>query len=243
VSVTFRAAMNGLDDASFHSLYGPWDPMTPEQIAGLLGTCGARWSIAGGRAARAGAAPRRHEDTDIAIRVPDLDSIRQVMRGWHLWEVADGALRPLLAGVALSPDCGQLWVRRDSRQPWRFEFLLDRLSTGEEWVYKRDARVRLPWDRAVHTIGGVEYLRPEVALLFKAANDRPKDRADLLAARLDPAGRDWLAGTLDLLGHDEWARLTRLRQPTGLTGATDFGTGATEALIETDGKSPSKEMT
>ena len=89
--------------------------------------------------------------------------------------------------------CGQLWVRREARQPWRFEFLLDRLSMDEEWVYKRDVRVRLPWDRAVRTIGGVGYLRPEVALLFTANHDWPKDRADLLAARLDPAGRE-LAG-------------------------------------------------
>jgi hypothetical protein len=79
----------------------------------------------------------------------------------------------------------------------------------------------------VRTIGGVEYLRPEVALLFKARNGRPKDRADLLADRLDPAGRDWLADTLDLLGHDEW---TRLSQPTGLAGAPDFDAGATEAI-------------
>jgi hypothetical protein len=55
----------------------------------------------------------------------------------------------------------------------------------------------------VRTIGGVGYLRPEVALPFKANHDWPKDRSDLLAARLDPAGRDWLADTLDLLGHDE----------------------------------------
>jgi hypothetical protein len=164
VSVTFREAVDDLDGASFQALYGPWDPMSPEEITGLLAGSGARWAIAGGRAARA---------------------------------------------------------------PWRFEFLLDRLSTDEEWVYKRDARVRLPWDRAVHTVGGVEYLRPEVALLFKAKKDRPKDRADLLAARLDPAGREWLADTLGLLGHDEWAGLTRL---TRHTATADFGAGATGVI-------------
>jgi hypothetical protein len=183
--------------------------MSPQEIAGLLAGSGAGWAIAGGWAARAGAAPRHHGDVDVALLAPGFDSIRLVMRDWHLWEVDDGALRPLLTGVPLSPDCEELWARRDAREPWRFEFLLDRLSTDEEWVYKRDARVRLPWDRAVHTVGGVEYLRPEVALLFKAKKDRPKDRADLLAARLDPAGREWLADTLELLGHDEWARLTR----------------------------------
>jgi hypothetical protein len=227
VSVTFREAVDDLDSASFQALYGPWDPMSPEEITGLLAGSGARWAIAGGRAARAGAPPRHHEDLDVALLAPGLESVRRVMRDWHLWEVDDGALRPLLAGVALTPDCEELWARRDARAPWRFEFLLDRLSTDEEWVYKRDARVRLPWDRAVHTVGGVEYLRPEVALLFKAKKDRPKDRADLLAAHLDPAGREWLADTLGLLGHDEWAGLTRL---TRHTATADFGAGATGVI-------------
>jgi hypothetical protein len=86
------------------------------------------------------APPRRHEDTDVAIRAGDLEAVRRVMGGWHLWEAVDGALRPLL---------------------------------------------------------------------YKARLDRPKDRADLLAARLDPAGRAWLAGTLERLGYDAWARLAR----------------------------------
>ena len=224
MSVTFREAVSQLDEASFHALYGPWDPMPPELVAGLLAVCGARWIVAGGRAARVGAPPRHHGDTDVVIRVADVEAIRAVMGDWHLWEVDDGALKPLLPGVALSPDCEELWLRREAGQPWRFELLLDRQSTEGEWVYKRDARVRLPWDRAVQQIDGVEYLRPEVALLFKARHDRPKDRADLLAAHLEPSGRDWLADTLDLLGLRDWARLARL------AGAADPDAGATGAI-------------
>jgi hypothetical protein len=221
MSMTFREAVNQLDEPSFHALYGPWDPMLPELMTGPLADCGARWVVAGGRAARSGAPPRRHGDTDVAIRAADFEAIRAVLGGWHLWEVDDGALKPLLPGVALTPDCEELWVRREASQPWRFELLLDRHSTDGEWVYKRDARVRLPWDKAVHAVDGVEYLRPEVALLFKAKHDRPKDHADLLAAHLDPAARSWLAETLDLLGHREWARLTQD------AGDADFDPGAT----------------
>jgi hypothetical protein len=76
----------------------------------------------------------------------------------------------------------------------------------------------------VHAAGRVEYLRPEVALLFKAGNDRPKDRADLLAAQLDPAARGWLADTPDLLGQGDRARLTRL------AGAVEADAGATEVI-------------
>jgi hypothetical protein len=215
MNLTFREAVNGLDETSFQRLYGRWDPMPPERLADLLADCGVRWQIAGGLAARAGAPPRHHGDTDVTIRAADFGAIRAVIGDWHLWEVDDGALRPLLPGVALAADCEELWVRREASQPWRFELLLDRQSTDAEWVYKRDARVRLPWDKAVHAVGGVEYLRPELALLFKAKHDRPKDRADLLAARLDPATRRWLADTLDLLGHPEWARLTRRTKEDG----------------------------
>ena len=93
-----------------------------------------------------------------------------------------------------------------------------------EWAFRRDAPVRFPWHLVAHPVAGVGYLRPEVALLFKAKQDRPKDHADLLAAHLDPAARRWLAETLDLLGHREWARLTRL------AGGADSDAGATGVI-------------
>jgi hypothetical protein len=116
-------------------------------------------------------------------------------------------LRPLLPGDPLTPGCEQLWARRDARQPWQLDLLLDRST--EEWVFKRDSRVRLPWPRALHEVDGVPHLRPELALLHKAHLDRPKDRADLAAARLGRDARAWLADTLDLLGHRDWAATAR----------------------------------
>ena len=203
----FAKIINDLDEAAFQALYGPWDPPEPAQVMGLLAGSGVRWWIAGGRAARAGAAARQHDDTDIAVRLTDLDRLRAQLSGWHLWEANSGTLRPLLPGDTLTPGCEQLWARRDARHPWQLDLLLDR-STAE-WVFKRDNRVHLPWPRALHEVDGVPHLRPELALLHKAHLDRPKDRADLAAARLDPAARAWLADTLDLLGHRGWAAAAR----------------------------------
>ena len=76
-------------------------------------------------------------------------------------------------------------------------------------MFKRDTSIRVPWPGAVQTIEGVRYLRPGIALLYKARLDRPKDRADLAAAALDADARAWLAGTLDRLGHHAWANLAR----------------------------------
>lgn len=113
----------------------------------------------------------------------------------------------MLPGDILTEGREQLWARRDAQHPWQLDLLLDR--GGDEWVFKRDERIRLPWQRALHTVDGIPYLRPELALLHKAHLDRPKNRADLAAARLDPHARAWLADTLEQLGQHSWADLTR----------------------------------
>jgi hypothetical protein len=198
-----------LDEESLQSLYGRWDSLDPPQVAALLAGSGVRWWIAGGWAARIGAEHRQHDDTDTAVRIDDLAALREHLQGWHLWEAHAGSLRPLLAGDDLTEGRQQLWIRRDSQHPWRLDILLDR-SGDDEWVFKRDASVRLPWAKALQTVDGIRYLKPEVALLHKAHLDRPKDRADLAAARLDPQARAWLAATLDKLGSAEWAELVRV---------------------------------
>jgi hypothetical protein len=208
----FRTALQALDEDAFAALYGRWDPMLPLAVAELLAGSGVRWWIAGGRAARIGAPDREHDDTDLAVSVADLDELRQVLFGWHLWEANDGALRPLLPGTELTEGCEQLWVRRDAWSAWRLDILLDR--SGDEWTFKRDPSVRVPWPRALHTVDGVTYLRPEICLLHKAHMDRPKDRADLAAARLDPDARGWLAATLARLGYPAWADLVAAGSPT-----------------------------
>jgi hypothetical protein len=205
VGDAFAQAIRDLDEEALQLLYGRWDPLEPGQVADLLASSSVRWWIGGGRAARVGAPARHHEDTDVLVRADDLNELRTALAGWHLWEANSGTLRPLLPGVALTQGCEQLWARRDAREPWQLDLPLDR--SGDEWV--RGARVHVPWQRALHRVGGIPYLRPEIALLHKAHLDRPKDRADLAVARLDPEGRAWLVRTLEMLGHHSWAQLAR----------------------------------
>jgi hypothetical protein len=211
VAGSLSQIVNALDEDGFRALYGPCDPLEPAAIAAVLADSGVRWHIAGGRAARVGAPPRSHKDTDLVIRAADLDSLRTALSGWHLWEANDGALRPLLPGLPASAACQQLWARRDASQPWQLDVILDFCGTDAEWVFKRDASIRQPWDRALHIVDGVPYLRPEVALLYKARLDRPKDRDDLAAAVLGPEARAWLADMLDRIGCEASARIVRSR--------------------------------
>jgi hypothetical protein len=207
VSDTFARTINNLDEQAFQSLYGRWAPLEPAQVAKLFSASPVRWWIAGGRAARAGAAARHHEDTDIAVRIDDLGALREHLSELDLWEAHNGTLRPLLPGDILTPGCEQLWVRLDAQHAWQLDLLLDR--SHDQWIFKRDPRIRMPWQHALHTVDGIPYLRPELALLHKAHLDRPKDKADLVAARLEPDARAWLAQTLDQLGHHSWASATR----------------------------------
>jgi hypothetical protein len=209
MSDAFAQAVHDLDEEAFQLLYGRWDPLEPEQVADLLSSASVRWWIVGGRAARAGAPPRHHDDTDVAVRAGDLGELRKALSAWHLWEANSGTLRPLLPGTALTEGCDGLWARRNAQQPWQLDLLLDR--SGDEWVFKHDPRAHLPWPRALHTVNGIPYLRPELALLHKAHLDRPKDRVDLAAAQLDPDSRAWLADMLEKLGHHSWAQLARQR--------------------------------
>jgi aminoglycoside-2''-adenylyltransferase len=203
----FARALSVLDEEAFQALYGRWDSLDPGQVAGLFSGSALRWWIVGGWAARAGATPRGHEDTDVAVCRTDLDELRRALSGWHLWEAYDGALRPLLPGQPLTDGCDQLWLRRDAQHPWQLDIQLD--PSDEDWVFRRDPSIRVPWPRAVQVVGGIRYARPEIALLYKARQDRPKDRADLAAAVLDGDARAWLAGTLDRLGYHAWAGLAR----------------------------------
>ena len=203
----FTQAMSKLDEVAFQSLYGRWDPLTPDAVARLLAQTTLRWYVGGGRAARAGAPARRHEDTDVVVSMEELEQLRSALADWDLWEVDAGTLRPLLPGLSLTENREQLWARLDAHHPWQLDVLLDR--SGDEWIFKRDASIRLPWERALHCVDGVPHLRPELALLHKAHLDRPKDRADLQAAVLDPPARTWLVHTLDHLGHAEWSELVR----------------------------------
>lgn len=97
-----------------------------------------------------------------------------------------------------------MWARRNAHEPWQIDLLLDR--SGDEWVFKHDARIRVPWDHALRAVDGISYLRPEIALLHKAYLDRPKDREDLAVAQLDAYARAWLAQTLEQLGYHSWVR-------------------------------------
>ena len=90
-------------------------------------------------------------------------------------------------------------VCRDASHPWLADIVLTP-THGGRWVFKKDNRITLPLDHALAARDGVEYLKPEIAILHKAHLMRQKDEADFdsLLPALDDRARDWLDNALAL---------------------------------------------
>jgi hypothetical protein len=191
-----------------------WDALRPLEVAGLLAECRVLWWIGGGYAIDAfvGRADRRpHEDVDVGLLARDQDALRRCLAGWD-FHCADppGHLRPWRWGERLEDPIHDVWVRERDNGPWRLQLMLD-AADGEDWIYRREPRVRRPLTEHVLQIDGIPYLVPETQLLYKAKTMREKDELDFDDARrlLDDRRREWLRRALGLAhpGHPWLARL------------------------------------
>jgi hypothetical protein len=185
-----------------------WDAWQPVRVAELLREVNVPWAVAGGWAIDLflGAQTREHADIEIAVSDDDFDEIAAALSGFDLFVVL-GAGR----GVRLDDgrhrlaDTHQVWVRDPGTHRYVLDVMREPSSAGT-WVFRRDRRVRMPYGRAVgRTTAGIPYLRPEIALLFKAKSAAGKDQLDFEAVlpRIDSAQRTWLAEALELVhpGH------------------------------------------
>ena len=181
-------------------LYGPWKKRTPQDAAGLLAGYPGVWWVAGGWAVDAYVrTSREHGDLDIGIpRASAKTFIDFVSSRLDVWAAA-GSLTPLVPGTdwRLPDGCGNLWLRASGADPWEYDVMLESVRGGR-WELKRDARVSRPLPECLWERDGVAYLRPEVQLLLKAKDVRPKDDADFerCLPLLGEERRAWLAGSL-----------------------------------------------
>ena len=50
---------------------------------------------------------------------------------------------------------------------------------GQEWIFRRDPSLRIDWhDAVLRSDDDIPYLAPELQLLFKSRDARPKDDVD-----------------------------------------------------------------
>ncbi len=193
-----------------HDDLGPWRPLGLSETVELFHAAPFRWWISGGNALdlHLRRSWRAHEDTDVGILRRDTGRLDRVLIGWDIHVAAAGSLsawdgRPLEA----ARNENNLWCRPTPESAWALDVTVGD-GDEHEWVYRRDSSVRRTWSQAVLIDeNGVPYLAPEIQLLFKSKNLRPKDQIDasIVIPELAPERRFWLAAHLD--SDHEWQAL------------------------------------
>lgn len=171
-------------------------PDLPSKVAAIMRDFTPGWSVAGGWAIDLylGKVTRPHEDIEIAIFREDQAALHEYLNGWDLRKVVNGELSVWRRGEWLELPVHEIHCFSGAADPRRFEVLLNE-SNGDEWVYRRDGRVRRPLAKCQLTSNaGLKFLCPEVVLLYKSKSPRAKDEHDLAAVvnHLEEERREWL---------------------------------------------------
>lgn len=191
--------------------HAAWDPLPLTAVRALLRPAPVRWWISGGLALELhlGQQWREHADTDVGVARPHVARFLDVLAGWDL-QVSTGGQLVEWVGQPLSGERSEnnVWCRRDPQSPWALDVTI---SDGDDhaYVFRRDRSITVPWDDAVLTSAdGIPYLAPQLQLLFKSRDRRPKDDLDALTTipQLDVARRAQLAAWLPR--NHPWAPLT-----------------------------------
>ncbi|MDR7255353.1 hypothetical protein J2X46_004355 [Nocardioides sp. BE266] len=195
------------EDEEFFRWYGAWDALDPDGVVKLMTGFDRPWWIVGGWSIEAFTGrPREHEDVDVSILGCDLTAFREhVGDDWNLWSNHGGTLRPFNDRHPEVLDVGsQVWIRRSAAEPW----VIDMVPTPDRdglWTNKRDPDHVAPLDDVTWVADtGVRYQRPEITLLYKAVQSRPKDERDLSVTwpLLDADAQDWLRAAVGRLYPD-----------------------------------------
>ncbi|NPD05924.1 hypothetical protein HN031_14640 [Nocardioides sp. zg-1308] len=194
------AAVAHLPPAAFDRWYGGWDPLTPSTIAEFMDGFDRPWWITGGWSVEAfTGVSRPHEDMDVSILASDAEAFRLFLGDrWTPWNVDDSWFRPFDDRFPeVRPD-SQLWIRRDAQSPWVLDVPLTPDTRGR-WTNKRNPEHTEDLDDVTWVApDGLRYARAEVALMFKAAQAREKDRWDAAVClpMLSEESRAWLRGAV-----------------------------------------------
>ncbi|MFJ9724978.1 nucleotidyltransferase domain-containing protein [Streptomyces sp. NPDC101209] len=190
------------------------DAWRPDQVTERLAGIGTPWCIAAGWALDLfrGEQSRPHGDLEIAVPAAGFPEVRDHFPGYAFDAVGSGRVWADAGAEALAAT-HQTWLR----DPASGRFLMDVFRephAGGTWICRRDASLRLPYDAVIErTADGIPYLVPELVLLFKAKDTRPKDHADFhgVLPLLNRARRDLLGEGLARLcpGHPWLATLGR----------------------------------
>lgn len=190
----------------------PWEPIDALAVGELLSTASVRWWLSGGAALDRwlGRPIRPRTNVDVSVVAADLQAlVAGLPAGFSAWAPGgddDDVVIPF-ADAPPDADLQPVLVRDDARSVWVLQVNAED-GAPRAWVYKRDPRLTLPWDRAVLDLDGVPTGAPEVQLVWKALRPRPEDDVDkdAVVAELDDEARAWYErAILTIHPHSSWS--------------------------------------
>ncbi len=187
----------------------PWAPWSAEKVGGVLGGSEARWWLSGGVALDRwlGAPIRPRANIDISTTRAHLGDVAAAIPvGFSVWAL-EGDTVTAWDDVSPHADVQPVRVRDDRAGAWVLQINVEDGSDAA-WLYRRDPRLQLPWDRAVGEISGIPTGAPEVQLVWKALRPRPEDDLDkdaVLPALTPDARAWWERAILSIHPHSSWS--------------------------------------
>ncbi|MCY7348622.1 MAG: hypothetical protein LH614_20725 [Pyrinomonadaceae bacterium] len=168
----------------------------PLQIAAVLRGFKPSWFVAGGWAIDLflEKETRLHQDIEIAIFRKDQAVLHDYFDGWLLQKVINGELVVWHRDEWLTLPIHEVHCYKETAQPPQIEILFNE-SNKTEWLYRRNENIRRSLVKIQpESSAGVNFLCPEVVLLYKSKNPRAKDERDFQAVvkRLDVECKEWL---------------------------------------------------
>jgi hypothetical protein len=159
----------------------PWASIDARAVAELLSAASVRWWLSGGAALDRwlGHAIRERANIDVSVVAGDLTAlVASLPDGFSAWAPSgeEDEIVPF-ADAPTNADLQPVLVRDDAQNTWVLQINAED-GAPRAWVYKRDPRLTLAWDRAVLDVDGIPTGAPEVQLVWKALRPRPEDTED-----------------------------------------------------------------
>ncbi|PRI11559.1 hypothetical protein [Leucobacter massiliensis] len=188
-----------------------WEAIDASAVAALLAGVPVRWWLSGGAALDRwlGEPIRERANTDVSVVRADLPAFVDALpAGIEAWAQLDEDEDPVPFDAAPADEEVQPVLLRDAASGrWLLRVNVED-GAPRAWVYKRDPRLTLPWERAVLDLDGVPTGAPEVQLVWKALRPRPEDDVDMHAVvpKLSEEARAWYEKCiLSIHPHSSWS--------------------------------------
>jgi len=177
---------------------------TVRDFAQVMQGFGRPWFVSGGWAIDLflGRATREHADVEIGVYRSDQNFLRAHLSGWALEKAIQtpegGKWVPWQSNEELQLPIHQIKATCSRPGHGELEFFLNE-RIGTHWASRRHCGLMVPADDATMiSFLQIPILAPQIQLLFKAKQTRPKDQADFECTlpRLKSAQIEWLTTAL-----------------------------------------------